>query len=1074
MEARQLFWGINTPQLIIFYVIGVSAMLIFAYGFYHHVVKYARGKALVGPLDIVERLKRSVSDILSHRTLRRRDRVAGLAHTGIFYGYLFGAIATTLYFIQIDILHPLTGITFVKGWFYLIMSLMLDLGHLALISGLIYMMVRRASFHLPKLNYLRSYRGEKELRPVASNWRIEDWIFMSVLLVIEFTGFLQEACGLIVDQPAWAIWSPIGLAIANTLTAAGMSVDTAASIRGMNWWMHGVLALAFTAAIPWYKAKHIISAVGSLLFRDKKPLALLPSEPKDAEKAGISSIEDFTWKDMLHLDACTKCGRCHEACPARTAGYPLSPRDFILDLRVYNDEAQGCTIPGIDLVGGVIAPETLWACRTCGACQEICPVGIEHPALIVRMRRHLVEQGKMDPLLRNTITTIGDTGNSFGENSRKRSQWTKALEFRVKDIREEPADTLWFVGDYASFDPRNQKVSQTVARLLKAAREDFALLHEGEKTAGNDVRRVGEEGLYEELAEHNVEQMMGAKPFKQIITTDPHSYNTIKNEYPAFGEIAPISHYSSVLADLLSSGRLKVKKPLNKRVTFHDPCHLGRMNGGYDAPRKVLELIGCEMVEMPRNRDNSFCCGAGGGRIWIPDTPGTEKPSENRVHEAARLGGIDVFVTCCPKDLVMFEDARKTGGHEKDFVVQDLAELVAEAIELKSLRLEDLPPLADRIVKAVANQISEAVASRLDTVLAARLASMPAVSAIAAAAPQAVIAAAPAAAAAAAAPAASTPSTASPAPALEVAPPASAPASESASAQPVASGDLPTLNPVSWSALKPVQPANFAGYTAPPKDGPRILVTVKHVAKLGDEYGFTPDGRDVRREFMEFSLNEWDDAALEEALRCVERIGKGEVVAVTVGDPEADTSLLKALAKGAHRAVRIWDPSLANADPITIARTIAGIARAEDPDLIMSGVQSGDQAHGATGTALARILGLPHAAVVVGLDWDGSSKLALARELEGGLRHTFELKSPAVVCIQTGINTPRFATMKMVKQAKQKPLVAVDAAGVIDGSSGYVVRRMYTPEQTKAEMLKGTPPEIAKFIADLVRDKKGG
>ena len=193
------------------------------------------------------------------------------------------------------------------------------------------------------------------------------------------------------------------------------------------------------------------------------------------------------------------------------------------------------------------------------------------------MRRSLVEKGEMDPLLRNTIGAIGDTGNSFGENSRKRPQWTKPLEFAVKDIREEPAKTLWFVGDYASFDPRNQKVSQTVARLLKAAGEDFALLQEGEKTAGNDVRRVGEEGLFEALALHNIGEMAKAKPFERIITTDPHSYNTIKNEYPRLGEVAPITHYSSILAELLRSGKLKVKTRLNRRVTFHDPCHLGSL-----------------------------------------------------------------------------------------------------------------------------------------------------------------------------------------------------------------------------------------------------------------------------------------------------------------------------------------------------------------------------------------------------------------------------------------------------------------------------------------------------------------
>jgi electron transfer flavoprotein alpha/beta subunit len=248
---------------------------------------------------------------------------------------------------------------------------------------------------------------------------------------------------------------------------------------------------------------------------------------------------------------------------------------------------------------------------------------------------------------------------------------------------------------------------------------------------------------------------------------------------------------------------------------------------------------------------------------------------------------------------------------------------------------------------------------------------------------------------------------------------------------------------------------------------------VKHAAVLGDEHAFTDDGRDVQPEYLEHTLNEWDDAALEEALQTIEKVGSGEVVAVAIGPEDADASLRKVLAKGAHRAVRVWDDSLAAADPVTIARAIAGVAEREEPDLIFSGVQSSDQAHGATGTALARILGLPHAAVAIGLEWDGSSKLIVARELEGGTRHTFELPSPAVISIQTGINVPRYATMRMIKQAKKKPLVALDGSSVLDGTGGYVVRRMYIPEQIKAEMLGGSAAEIAEFIAGLVREKRG-
>ncbi len=1055
METRELFWSLSHNAVLVFYAIGFSAIALFLYGIWRHYAKYRRGVSHASVGELAVGIKRMIGDLLTHRTLKRRDKYAGYAHMGIFFGFLIAAIGTAIITLEYDILYPLFGIRFWNGDFYLVFSLILDLGHLALTAGILMMMWRRAALKLPKLNYLRAYRGETELRAPAKSWRVEDWIFLSVLLVIELQGFTQEAVRLLMDQPEWAIWSPVGLALAKIFAGLGMTEATAAAIRSANWWMHGALALAFTAAIPWYKAKHIIAVLGSLATRVEKPLARLPREAEDKETAGVACISDFSWKDMLNFDACTKCGRCHEACPARNAGFPLSPRDLILDLRTYNDKAQGKAEDGVALIGDIIDPETLWACRSCGACQEICPVGIEHPPMIVQMRRQLVDRGDMDPLLQGTLDTIASTGNSFGENARKRSAWTRELEFDVKDIREEAAESLWFVGDYASFDPRNQKVSRAFASLMKASGVDFGLLHEGERNSGNDVRRVGEEGLYETLVEENLETLTGVRDFARIITTDPHSYNTIRNEYPEFGETPPIEHYSSVLAEMLKSGKLKVTKPLNKRVTFHDPCHLGRLNGGYDAPREVLEAIGCTIVEMPRNRDNSFCCGAGGGRIWIPDPPGIEKPSENRMHEASALGGIDVFVTCCPKDLTMFEDARKTSGHESEFVVADIAELVAEAVELESLALKDLPSIADRLTDAIATRIAEVVATRLDEVLSAKMAALPAVP------PQPQPLAAPEAAA---------PVAEAPAPEPEIEEPP-APVEEPAPAEPAAEA-LPALSIMDWDNLTPVMPADLAGYNAPTKEGLRILVTVKHAASLGDEYEFTSDGLDIRGEYLEHDLNEWDDAALEQALLLIEAIGGGEVVAVSIGPEAAEKSLRKVLAKGADRAVRIWDERLSNADPVTIARAVAGVARAEEPDLILSGTQSSDHAHGSTGTALARILGVPHGSVIASVEWDGKSDMTLTRELEGGTRHVLTMPAPAVLAIQTGTNTPRYATMRMIKQAKKKPLEVLDGASLIDGG-GYRVRKMYTPVQEKAQMLEGTAEEVAEQIATIIRDKKG-
>ena len=274
---------------------------------------------------------------------------------------------------------------------------------------------------------------------------------------------------------------------------------------------------------------------------------------------------------------------------------------------------------------------------------------------------------------------IHKSGNSFGENKRKRGRWTEELEFEVKDARTEPVDVLWFVGDYASFDPRSQRVTRTLARLFQAAGVDFGILYDGERNAGNDVRRVGEEGLFEALAEENVATISGCE-FTRIVTSDPHSLNTLRNEYAAYGGDWEVVHHTAFLLELIEAGRLDVGARLGHRVTYHDPCYLGRFNGGYDAPRAILAALGCTLVEMPRNRDNSFCCGAGGGRIWIPDTPGLERPSENRIREAVGLGELDFFVVACPKDVTMYEDAIKTTGNAQRLELRELTELVEAAL----------------------------------------------------------------------------------------------------------------------------------------------------------------------------------------------------------------------------------------------------------------------------------------------------------------------------------------------------------------------------------------------------------
>jgi Fe-S oxidoreductase len=689
--TRILFEAFPTAEVRLFYVIGYTAIAVFLYGIYVQVRKYRRGSALKLEGSIWSRLGDMTVKVLDQRTVARRDAAAGGAHRLIFYGFGLLFLGTATITLQYDILEPLFGIRFWHGTFYLIFSLVLDIAGVAMLVGLLYMMYRRGWLKPPKLDYARPDRSPGDADFERPQYRREDWAFLWTLLVIGFTGYLLEAARLVwlqgepdVWDTRW--WSPVGALVAEVLKAIGLDAHGGGVLRLALWWFHGLLALLFIALIPFTKVKHIFTAMASLMVRDPMAAQRLPRVPENQEAPGIAKITDFNWKQLLNLDACTKCGRCHEACPARTVGAPLSPRDVILSLREFaNATLQSGTLPAaaeLEVHGkspGQIAQETLWSCRTCMACVEICPVAIEHVPIIVQMRRKLVEDGAMDPLLTKTLQTIHKTGNSFGESKRKRGAWSKPLPFKIKDARKEPVEVLWFVGDYASFDPRNQKVTQTFATLLHQAGVDFGILYDGESNAGNDVRRVGEEGLYEVLAAANIAALGGAS-FKTIVTTDPHSYNTIRNEYPDFGGKYEIQHYTSFLRQLFADGKLAVERPLKRRTTFHDPCHLGRFNKGYEAPRELLKVLGCELVEMGRSRDNSFCCGAGGGRIWIPDPVGTEKPAQNRIREAAAIPGLEIYVVSCPKDLTMFEDALKTTGNEGKFVVKELIELIREAV----------------------------------------------------------------------------------------------------------------------------------------------------------------------------------------------------------------------------------------------------------------------------------------------------------------------------------------------------------------------------------------------------------
>jgi Fe-S oxidoreductase len=603
-----------------------------------------------------------------------RFLVPGSAHFFIFWGFL--------------ILFPTILQAILEGLFafvdpHFVLPLLGTFGPLALLQDLFAVFVVIAVVHQLYLRLLvnpERYKGSHKNEGVM----VLMFIFTIMLCVLVMNG-IRINFG---EDPLQA-WRPISTVVGRLF--AGLSEGTQVVIEEIAYWIHLGVVLVFLIELPGGKHFHVVTAIPAVLLRNLElPGRLLPAPEFDGE-VGVSVVERFRWRQLLDFYTCTECGRCQEVCPAYASGLPLSPKLLMMGLRdnlmergvamqaPSSDKAAQATLAK-SLVGEVITDTVLWACTTCLACDQECPLFLEHVAPIVDMRRHLVIEGRVDAELQDALANLGRYGNSFGKSERARARWSRKAEPTIKDARKEAVEYLWFVGDYASYSPTLTDITEMTAQVFQKAGLDFGILYDGENNAGNDVRRVGEEGLFEMLVEKNV-AVLSKCTYQAIVTTDPHSYNTLKHEYPAdINGHHPVLHYAELLDQLITSGQLKFSKKLSYKVTYHDPCYLGRYNHVFDAPRRVIEATGCELVEMPRHGDRALCCGAGGGRIWMAEGEVKERPSEARIREAVELGGVTTFVVACPKDVTMYKDAVKTTGHEDSLVVKDLIELVHEAL----------------------------------------------------------------------------------------------------------------------------------------------------------------------------------------------------------------------------------------------------------------------------------------------------------------------------------------------------------------------------------------------------------
>jgi Fe-S oxidoreductase/nitrate reductase gamma subunit len=525
------------------------------------------------------------------------------------------------------------------------------------------------------------------IKPPGVKQSMDAAIILTLIFLVMLTSILSSAFLSAGAAHEASAWQPLSAMMGHWFSNAGMAQVTAHRLHLAMWWGHFVIVLGFLAYLPFSKHFHLLASPFNVYLLNLQPKGALPREETTADVPATFDLRDFTWKDLLGAMSCAECGRCDRCCPGFECATGLSPQNVVHYLKQHVLEAGPVLLKGgsqsdfTPLIDGLINRDEIWGCTTCYSCMAHCPVRNEHVNIINRLRRHVVSKGEVETHLQDTLMGLSRYGNSFAQSDRARAKWTQGLDFKIKDARKEPVEYLWFVGDYASYDSRLQGITRTVANIFNAAGLDFGIMYEGERNAGNDVRRVGEEGLYEMLVEKNLASIERCQ-FKEIVTTDPHTLNTLKNEYPDFGGKFTVKHYSELIHDLIGNGKLRLKTNGKTRVTYHDPCYLGRYNDIYDEPREIIEAIGMELVEMPRNREDGYCCGAGGGHIWMEDKPGCmERPSEHRVREAVALKEVQTLVTSCPKDIVMFQDALKTTGNENMLRVKDIAELVWDAVE---------------------------------------------------------------------------------------------------------------------------------------------------------------------------------------------------------------------------------------------------------------------------------------------------------------------------------------------------------------------------------------------------------
>jgi len=692
LPHREIFFDIRFGWII--YIFAAIAVVAFVYAVYHRYRLWKVGKKGNPSVSQGKRFLTFIYtgfvDGIVHRRIIR-DFYPGAMHALLFWGASLLLLGTAMDVINHYITTPL-GANFLQGNTYFAFSFLDNLGGVMLLVGVIIAFVRR---------YIQ--------KPSRLDNIFDDATALTFIFVIVLTGFILSGLRIRVTNypPQWDEWRFLGFAFSKAFAGGSHLVGW---YQGM-WWFHAALVIGAITyiSLAFHRLTHIIVSPVNAYFRSLTPKgALTTIDLENTETFGASKIQDFTWKDMLDLDSCTRCGRCQDNCPAHLSGKPLSPKKVIQDLKALFVKqaplllkAQAATAvatapagdpvessnpgpsdkvcePERKMIGEIITEDVIWACTTCRACLEQCPVFIEPMTKIIEMRRNLVlEQTQFPETAMGALRSMEQRGHPWRGTMATRTDWADGLG--IKPLSEnKDVDILYWVGCTGALEERNMKVATSVGKILKAAGVNFGILGNEETCCGEPARRIGNEYLYQTLAQQNVEILNGYG-VKKIVTSCPHCFNTLKNEYPQFKGNFEVMHHTEFIAGLLKQGKLTISQKLDKKATYHDSCYLGRYNDIYKAPREILSYItGVAPLEMSHRKSKGFCCGAGGGRMWMEEQIG-RRINQMRTEEAINTKA-EILASGCPYCLQMFEDAIKALEAEGKLKVMDLAEILAASL----------------------------------------------------------------------------------------------------------------------------------------------------------------------------------------------------------------------------------------------------------------------------------------------------------------------------------------------------------------------------------------------------------